>query len=280
MADYKSWLFVSDIDGTLIETSRKMPQRNIDAIKDFVNNGGNFSVCTGRNLQSLKPHYKKCSANAPAVFLNGAGIYDFKKSELVYYNPFTYEQEEFLIKLINKYHHFISFVIYEPEIIHIIGKINPLGIATFFADKLSHKFYSSADEVPRGKWGKVSVLCDSFHFKKFRAEFNSFNYNKMFSFFPDEPKSSVCISEIAPGGINKGSGVKELISLYDFNFEKTAAIGDGWNDVDLLKSVNHSACCGQSESKLSQYCEYVSCRCKEGSVAQFLRYIKNKYINI
>ncbi len=280
MSDYKSWLFVSDIDGTLIETNRKMPQNNIDAIKEFVDNGGNFSVCTGRNLQSLRPHYEKCGANAPAVFLNGTGIYDFSAQKLLYYEPFSTEQENILINLINKYSRFISFVIYEPEMIHIVGKINPLGIATFLADGLDHRFYSSVNKVPRGKWGKVSLLCDSFHFKKFRAEFNDNNFNKMFSFFPDEAKSLVCVCEIAPGGINKGTGVKELISIFDYDIGKTAAIGDGWNDVELLKSVSHPACCGQSENKLSDYCEYVSCRCKDGSVAQFLGYIKNKYINI
>ena len=57
--DYSEWLFASDIDGTLIDLFRNMPERNITSIKEFVSKGGNFTLCSGRNLQSVAPHYIK-----------------------------------------------------------------------------------------------------------------------------------------------------------------------------------------------------------------------------
>ena len=79
--NYSDWLIVSDIDGTLNTKSMKLPENNKIAVNEFVNNGGNFTLCSGRNLQSLSIHYKKLGIDTPAIFLNGAGIYDFKNNK-------------------------------------------------------------------------------------------------------------------------------------------------------------------------------------------------------
>ena len=74
---FSEWLLVSDIDGTLNTKSFKLPENNKTAIQDYVENGGNFTLCSGRNLQSLSIHYNKLGISTPAIYLNGAGIYDF-----------------------------------------------------------------------------------------------------------------------------------------------------------------------------------------------------------
>ena len=74
---YSQWLLVSDIDGTLNNKKRKLPYKNKVAIRRFVDNGGNFTLCSGRNLASLTPHYRNLGISTPAICMNGAGIYDF-----------------------------------------------------------------------------------------------------------------------------------------------------------------------------------------------------------
>ena len=77
---YSEWLLISDIDGTLNDKSMNLPKVNKEAIERFVNRGGVFTLCSGRNLQSLAVHYRKLGIETPAIFLNGAGIYDFANS--------------------------------------------------------------------------------------------------------------------------------------------------------------------------------------------------------
>ena len=81
---YNEWLLVSDIDGTLNDKQFNLPPNNKEAITRFVKNGGNFTLCSGRNLASLKKHYDKLGLEAPAIFSNGAGIYDFKTKEYIF----------------------------------------------------------------------------------------------------------------------------------------------------------------------------------------------------
>lgn len=57
--DFSEWLVASDIDGTLNNKFRKLPQRNYDAIKEFVvNKKGHFTLASGRNVVTMRgPFY-------------------------------------------------------------------------------------------------------------------------------------------------------------------------------------------------------------------------------
>lgn len=294
MAEHRDkWLIASDIDGTLITLSRHMPEENIKSINDFVSNGNYFTLCSGRNLQSLEPHYKKCGANAPAVFLNGAGIYDFGKDELLSYTVFTPSQEDYIIELIEKYTSLLDFVLYEPRKIHIIGKNNLLGTVTFLADGIDKMFHTSVRDVPRGCWGKLSFMPRALNLAFSHifgqsagavclAEVSSLlcgsEIDGGFECFPEHPTLKSTVVEVAPGGVNKGSGIKKLAELLNVGYESVGAIGDSFNDCKMLEAVTHAAYCGDSAGMLSKYCEFNAKPCKDGAVSDFLNYINNKYL--
>ena len=46
LSDY---LLISDIDGTLVNTKKEIPPRNIEAIAHFREMGGRFTIATGRS---------------------------------------------------------------------------------------------------------------------------------------------------------------------------------------------------------------------------------------
>ena len=100
---YLNWLLVSDIDGTLNDKRFNLSLVNKHAINRFVNSGGNFILCSGRNLQSLSIHYNKLGIKTPAIFLNGAGIFDFYTSEIMYFNPISSKGEQIILDIFNKY---------------------------------------------------------------------------------------------------------------------------------------------------------------------------------
>ena len=79
---FENWLVVSDIDGTLNNKLRKLPKRNYNAIKEFTDRGGNFTLASGRLQSSLERNYNRITPNQPAIVLNGAGIYDYKERKM------------------------------------------------------------------------------------------------------------------------------------------------------------------------------------------------------
>ena len=59
MGIFDGYLLVSDMDGTLLNSKGKLSEENKRAIEYFVDNGGQFTLATGRMLPSIKRHIHK-----------------------------------------------------------------------------------------------------------------------------------------------------------------------------------------------------------------------------
>ena len=70
-----------------------------------------------------------------------------------------------------------------------------------------------------------------------------------------------------------------LAEILGIEKENIGAIGDYYNDVPMLKTVSHPACCGQAPSDIKSIVEYVACHCNKGAVADFINYLEKNYIN-
>ena len=270
---FNQWLLVSDIDGTLNSKSGKLPLQNKTAIFDYVAKGGNFTLCSGRNLQSLSIHYKKLNIETPAIFLNGAGIYDFSKKEIVYFKPISTEGENIILELLSKYKT-LQLTIFAPEKIYRVKRTCIYGYVITKLDGLSNELCKTVKDVPRGIWGKATFFGTPKLLKKICALIKSTEYNSVFDCFFTSPFTL----EIVSAGVNKGHGVKHLASLLNISEENTAAIGDYYNDESMFRFVKHPVCCGQAPEDLKALCEKSVCHCNDGAVAQFIEYITDTYI--
>ena len=270
--DYSKWLLVSDIDGTLNDKSMKLPSVNKSAIERYVENGGTFTLCSGRNLQSLSIHYNKLGIKTPAIFLNGAGIYDFDKSETIYFNPITSEGEKIILDIFSKYKT-LQLTVFGTDIIYLATRTCIYGYVISKLDKLNHKLCKKTDDLPRGVWGKVSFFGTIRLIRKIQNLIKT-QYNDYFDCFLTSPFTL----EVVNKGVNKGAGVEKLRCILDISSENTAAIGDYYNDIDMLKTVSHPACCGQAPDDIKDICEYVACHCNNGAVADFINYLEKNYI--
>lgn len=270
--NYSDWLLVSDIDGTLNDKLMNLPSVNKEAISRYVDMGGNFTLCSGRNLQSLSIHYKKLGIKTPAIFLNGAGIYDFSTSEITYFNPITSKGEEIILDIFSRFK-MLQLTVFGADIIYLVKRSCIYGLVISKIDKLNHKLCKKVSVVPRGVWGKVSFFGTRKLIKKVQNIIKT-EYNDYFDCFLTSPFTL----EIVNIGVNKGSGVKKLADKLGVSLENTAAIGDYYNDVDMLKTVAHPACCGQAPEDIKEISEYVACHCNNGAVADFINYLEKNYI--
>ena len=81
-------LLTADFDRTLTAPDSAIPQRNLDAIRWFLDNGGTFTVNTGRSVPMSKRNIIPCvPVNAPLLLYNGSGAYDTEKGEMTLCRP-------------------------------------------------------------------------------------------------------------------------------------------------------------------------------------------------
>ncbi len=267
---FSDWLIVSDIDGTLNNKARKLPERNRKAIERFVANGGHFTLASGRNPQSMERHFKSLPiSGTPAVVINGAGIYDFQKQEMVHFSPMNEEAMELTVQAAEKFRA-VDVLIVAKDIIYVTG-IGWFGKIFVSVDNLNHKHIRNIRDVPRENWGKVIFSGLPMHISKVKKHFESLNSSEMTLM-----SSSIASFEVLAKNTHKGTAVLKLAEILGIDKSHTGAIGDYFNDYDMLKTVGVPACCGQAPQELKDISEFVACHCNKGAVADFIEYIETK----
>ena len=265
-----NWLIASDIDGTLNNKFRRLPKRNELAINEFVSAGGHFTLASGRNPQSMEKHFRRLPiAGTPAVVINGAGLYDFEKNEMIYFSAMSEEGMQLAIEAAKRFPA-VDVIVVAKDMIYVTG-IGYFGRFFVAADKLKHRCIKNIEDVPKKDWGKVIFSGLPADISKVKKHFTSM----------DDPdltlmSSSIASFEILARNTNKGTALLKLADILGIDKSHVGAIGDYFNDFDMLKCVGVPACCGQAPRELKEISEFVACHCNKGAVADFLEYIEAK----
>ena len=96
MGIYSDILLTVDYDRTLTAPDSTIPERNLAAIRYFMDNGGVFTVNTGRSVAMFRHHMDRVPVNAPLLLYNGSGAYDPKTGELSLLRPIELPMAETL----------------------------------------------------------------------------------------------------------------------------------------------------------------------------------------
>lgn len=86
MGIYSDVLLTADYDRTLTAPDSTIPQRNVEAIRYFMENGGAFTVNTGRSVPMARPFLDKVPVNAPLLLYNGSAAYDVQTGKFLFYH--------------------------------------------------------------------------------------------------------------------------------------------------------------------------------------------------
>jgi hypothetical protein len=267
---FENWLVVSDIDGTLNNKIRKLPKRNYDAIKEFTSRGGNFTLASGRLQSSLGRNYRRITPNQPAIVLNGAGIYDYNKGKMIWRNTIGEKGKNFVKYIANEFDEIFKSVdigVYFDDYVYIV-RSGLLSKSTMYFDKAKHEYVKSLDEIPNDGWMKVIFWSNPFTIEKLKkviAQLENPDANFM--------SSSILTLEMLQKDTHKGVGIMKLADMLGIEKSHVAAIGDYYNDWDMLKTVGLPACAGQAPSSIHKICKFEACHCNNGCVADLLEYI-------
>ncbi len=268
------WLVVSDIDGTINNKKRQLVQRNYDAVHKFINEcGGNFTLASGRSPYSMRKHFKRLDIpDGKAIVINGAGIYDFAQEKMIWTSPLNEHCIDMVRKTVKKFPT-ISFQVISDKNVYIFRPTPSSRILAINA-KLPVKYYYSFEAIPKENWFKVIYTGIPPALKavsRYIESMSNTTENLMFS--------SQWSYEMVNEDTNKGKAVLKLAEILGVKKENTAAIGDYYNDYEMLKQVALPACCGQAPKGMKKIAKLVTCHCNHGAVADLIEYIINNYAN-
>lgn len=265
---YSDWLVASDIDGTLHSKLRTLPEVNKRTIDRFMARGGKFTLASGRPVRSLERAYRRVNPNCPAIILNGSGIYDFHTNTLVWKKTVSQPGRDFVKQMRKKYSKGLDRLevgIFGLDKAYITDK-GILSLGQVFFDNVPY-IITDIDSVPDDDWFKVIFWGNPLTIKKLKKDAEAARDAGNFM------SSSPVTFEMLEKGVHKGTAVLKLAEILGIDFGHTAAIGDYYNDWDMLQTVGFPACAGQAPKPIHEICKYVACHCNNGCVADLLRLI-------
>ena len=96
-------LFVTDLDGTLINKDRKVTQKSVEIINDLISLGMNFTVATARTPATAVEILQDLKLKLPVALMNGVLIYDTKELKYIDIKDINTESTYKVLDIFEKY---------------------------------------------------------------------------------------------------------------------------------------------------------------------------------
>lgn len=235
MTDSRSTLFVSDLDGTLLNTNVKLSDYTRDTINSMISQGVQFTYATARSLSSARVVTKGLDVKMPVIVYNGVFIMDPVSEKILYSNSF----EEGVCKNVES-------ILDNSNIFPIVySLINGKQKVSWFTDRENNgiSFYISnrqGDSRLRPlQFGEGIYDGDVFYYtcigersilEPVYEQLKKINGIRVT--FSQELYRSEYWLEIMPAKASKAAAIMELKKMK--NFEKLITFGDAANDINMF----------------------------------------------
>lgn len=261
-------LIISDYDNTLTNVKNQIPKEVRKAIKEYVESGGIFAICTGRMLRSIMPQAKKLGLKGLLAANQGIVIADIESGKFIKNGGMTADETAYVCRAIEKLNQHINLYsgddlytdipknnkyLKQYEKIVQIKSIHIDGKASDFAQK-SNLTYQ-----------KVAILIDPNERQRVYESLSNELGDKF-----DVTCSANVLVEVSPYGETKGKAVEFLAKHYGVPINKTIAVGDNLNDLTMIEVAGIGACVGNGVEELKRAANYVSLPSSKGGIAQII----------
>ncbi len=226
MGKYAGMLLASDYDDTLYGGSI-LPE-NRQAILRFMEEGGRFTIATGRSLRnfSIQMEREQIPMNAPLILANGANIYDYAAGEMLYAATMRGDIRANLAALSDKFP--IGLEAYCNEAVYAY---RPNEVTHYHLKRAGLPWQECPPEALPLPLTKVLIQHeDTALLEQVRMEIllrYATQYEAIFS--------SPVLLELTAKGVHKGSAVSRLARHLGIADEAVYCVGNGQNDLPMLR---------------------------------------------
>ena len=263
-------LVISDMDNTLLTPEEGVPQANRDMIRLFCMLGGRFTVATGRTAASAGRYLTSLTLSAPAILYGGGAIYDFEKQSYLQKTvlPITAARQA-VLDVMAKFPGAGVEVMTEDGGICVV-RANEYTYRHTVHERLAYRM-APLDALNDG-WNKVLFACSAETMRNIDAFLGEGSYPGVYFIATNRN-----YFEIMPEGVTKGSALHFLCEHLGIPRENTIAIGDYYNDIELMQAAGHAVAMGNAPPEVQRAANAVTGRCMDGGVAQVLYALTRKF---
>lgn len=219
----KNIVLITDVDGTLDYKCRGIDVSVIQSARDYVEAGGSLALATGRAVVSTQKIAQDLHVNTPSILYGGAMIYNFCKKSPIWVRPLS-NQIIHLVKEIIDMYPTVALLVYTDRLISILSGNYRLW-TTGIPLECDKRFLGMKIE---GDILKLNICGDRESIEQIQNTYFS-GSEYYFSF------SSRHFAEVVSVEAGKGNAMKALSEIVNIPLDRFIAMGDGLNDLDMLR---------------------------------------------
>ena len=227
-------IFFFDLDGTLLNSEKKVSPKTLDALKRFTDAGNHFAISTGRAIDSAMAVQKELGLFFPGTFLvgyNGGQIYDCEKKELIYRSQIPFDLVQKCFEVAQK--HDIHIHTYNDN--NILSPDNG-ECMVYYRRVIKTPLIVTSDILSELEYGPSKCIAIELHdhdkMENFKKEVEALAPDMLSVMY-----SNAYYLEIFPKEAGKGSAVVRLCDYLNIPIENSLAAGDEQNDISMIKAA-------------------------------------------
>lgn len=271
---YMKNLYVSDLDGTLLNSEAEISSCTRDTLNELIENGINFTVATARTAATVVTILQDINLNLPIVLMNGVCVYDIKTNEYIQVSKINKKSCRFLFDKLIQY--------------KLYGFLYSLYNTYYINDDSPHarKFIENRYR----KYGKIFTKVDSFYDcisddlvyfsvsdtkERLVDLYNDLKTDSELNieFYHDIYNNINWYLEVCDKNASKYNAVKFLRNRY--NFDKIIGFGDNLNDIPMFKACDYTCAVANAKPDVKSHADEIIESNIDNGVSNWLNRLKS-----
>ncbi|GAB6150794.1 haloacid dehalogenase [Clostridium novyi A str. BKT29909] len=263
-------LIAIDMDGTLLNSDKKVSKENIATINEAMKRGIRVAICTGRPYSGIEPYAKEiglCKDDEYIISQNGSYVSngnDTKTISAKYLNveetnkilSYLEDKEIGVVLVTDK-----DYLAYNCEINEEMKRDADLVFKTI------KMFDKSKDSIENLKLVKIMIMDNSHKIDNLIENMDKNIINSCYVV-----RSMPYLIEIMAKNVDKGYGLSKLAEHLNIDHKDIMVIGDELNDIGMFKVAGLGVAMANANIEIKRLADFITLSNDENGVSYAIDY--------
>lgn len=262
-------LIAIDMDGTLLNSQKEIPQDNIDAIQEATKAGIQIVLCSGRPRSGILPYFEQLGLTEEEFIImnNGCTTYETKDWHMIQKETLSQTEIVGLQEACNNFPDVYLTLTGENSYYVVADKVPDLvayDAGTVFMEAKARsleEIFAEGEVIFQAMYMAEEAILDAFQAAvdpRLSQDFSTV-------------RSQDYIYEIMPQGATKASALEHLAQTLGLTASQVMTLGDAANDLEMHAYADHSVAMGNASQDIKDACQHVTLTNDQAGVAYAIR---------
>lgn len=224
----KNTLIVSDLDGTLLSSTKTISDQTASYLKGLQDKGAKILLASGRPYRAIKPYYDQIGLEGYIACYNGGMIINPEDNNIIFKKQFP---KDLIFDIINQIgpSNFENVMVEDMNNIYLETDSNIMDYF-LFSKGMNIKRGHLEDNVKNDVYEAVFCLKDYTYYNKLLELGSTSKYKDINIRF----WSGMLVAELYFNDINKYTSIEKVSKIYGLENKDIICIGDANNDIEMI----------------------------------------------